>query len=395
MKNVEQKFSKAAEGMKRSAIRELLKLTNKPDVISFAGGFPAPNLFPLGEIKEIVSEILDEDGAKALQYGETEGDLKLRKLLVERYNAQGLNIDLNNLVIVTASQQGLDLVSKIFLDKGDNVVCGLPSYLGALQAFNAYGANLVGVSNDAALDNTLETLQKDGKLPKFIYAIPDFQNPSGVTMTEADRRMVLDVAEKYDVLVLEDSPYREVRFEGEHVKTMYEMDKTGRVILLGTFSKIFVPGFRLGWVIANETIINKIVTAKQSADLCSPVLDQKIAAKFIEKGYLDEHIPKIVDSYRRKRDGMIAAFEKYMPEGVTWTRPEGGLFLFITLPDYMDAKDLFDIAIKENVAFVLGNAFFCDGSGKNTMRINFSYMSEEMNTEGVRRLAAAVRRLMK
>jgi len=395
MKDIEQKFSKSAESMKRSVIRELLKLTNKPDVISFAGGFPAPNLFPLQEIQEIVCEILAEDGAKALQYGATEGDMKLRELLVERYNANGFNIDLKNLVIVTASQQALDLASKIFINRGDKIVCGLPSYLGALQAFSAYGANMIGIRNDAELENTLAVLKAVGELPKFIYAIPDFQNPSGVTMTEADRLMVLEIADKYDVLVIEDSPYREVRFDGEHVKTMYELDKSGRVILLGTFSKIFVPGFRLGWVIAHETIIDKIVTAKQSTDLCSPVLDQKIAAKFLEKGYLDKHIPKIIDNYRRKRDGMIAALEKYMPEGVSWTRPEGGLFLFITLPEYMDAKDLFDIAIQENVAFVLGTAFFCDGTGKNTMRVNFSYMSEEMNTEGVRRLATAVRKLMK
>ncbi|MDR1346913.1 MAG: PLP-dependent aminotransferase family protein [Prevotellaceae bacterium] len=395
MKDITQKFSKTAKNMKRSAIRELLKFTSNPDVISFAGGFPAPDLFPIEKMKEVVCEVLDEDGAKALQYGETEGDLKLRKLLVERYNKQGFNIDLKNLVIVTASQQGLDLVSKIFLNRGDKVVCGLPSYLGALQAFNAYGANMIGIRYDAALDNTLEVLQTLGELPKFIYTIPDFQNPSGVTMSEADRRMVLNIAEKYNVLVVEDCPYREIRFGGDHIKTMYEMDKSGRVILLGTFSKIFVPGFRLGWVIAHETVIDKIVTAKQSVDLCSPVLDQKIAAKFLEKGYLDQNIPKIIENYRRKRDGMIAAFEKYMPEGVKWTRPEGGLFLFITLPEYMDAKDLFDIAIKENVAFVLGNAFFCDGSGKNTMRINFSYMSEEMNTEGVKRLASAIRKLMK
>ncbi|MDR0754029.1 MAG: PLP-dependent aminotransferase family protein [Prevotellaceae bacterium] len=394
MKDITQRFSKTAKSMQRSAIRELLKFTNNPDVISFAGGFPAPDLFPIEKMKEVACEVLDEDGAKALQYGETEGDLKLRKLLVERYNRQGFNIDVKNLVIVTASQQGLDLVSKIFLNRGDKVVCGLPSYLGALQAFNAYGANMIGIRYDAALDSTLEVLQTLKELPKFIYTIPDFQNPSGVTMSEADRRMVLRIAEKYDVLVVEDCPYREVRFDGEHIKTMYEIDNSGRVILLGTFSKIFVPGFRLGWIVAHEKIIDKIVTAKQSVDLCSPVLDQKIAAKFLEKGYLDQNIPKIIENYRRKRDGMIAAFEKYMPEGVQWTRPEGGLFLFITLPDYMDAKDLFDIAIKENVAFVLGNAFFCDGSGKNTMRINFSYMSEEMNTEGVKRLATAIRKLM-
>ena len=395
MKDISQKFSKNAKNIKRSAIRELLKFTSNPEIISFAGGFPAPDLFPIEQMKEVVTEILNEEGPKALQYGATEGDEKLRKLLVERYNAQGFNIELKNLVIVTASQQGLDLVSKIFLDNGDKVVCGLPSYLGALQAFNSYGAKMVGIRNDDALDSTMKVLQSANELPKFIYTIPDFQNPSGVTMTEKDRRMVLDVAEKYDVMVLEDSPYREVRFDGEPVKTMYEMDKSGRVILLGTFSKIFVPGFRIGWVIAHEDIIDKIVTAKQSIDLCSPVLDQKISAKFIEKGYLDQNIPKIIDSYRKKRDGMIAAFEEYMPEGVSWTRPEGGLFLFITLPEYMDAKDLFDIAIKENVAFVLGNAFFCDGSGKNTMRINFSYMSEERNIEGVKRLAAAIKKLMK
>ncbi|MDR2292100.1 MAG: PLP-dependent aminotransferase family protein [Prevotellaceae bacterium] len=394
MKDITQRFSKTAKSMQRSAIRELLKFTNNPDVISFAGGFPAPDLFPIEKMKEVVCEVLDEDGAKALQYGETEGDSKLRRLLVERYNRQGFNIDVKNLVIVTASQQGLDLISKVFLNRGDKVVCGLPSYLGALQAFNAYGANMIGIRYDAALDNTLEVLQTLKELPKFIYTIPDFQNPSGVTMSEADRRMVLRIAEKYDVMVVEDCPYREVRFDGEHIKTMYELDNSGRVILLGTFSKIFVPGFRLGWVIAHEKIIDKIVTAKQSVDLCSPVLDQKIAAKFLEKGYLDQNIPKIIENYHRKRDGMIAAFEKYMPEGVKWTRPEGGLFLFITLPDYMDAKDLFDIAIKENVAFVLGNSFFCDGSGKNTMRINFSYMSEEMNTEGVKRLATAIRKLM-
>jgi len=395
MKDISQKFSINASNMQRSAIRELLKFTNNPEVISFAGGFPAPDLFPIEQMKEVVAEILTEEGPKALQYGESEGDAKLRQLLVDRYNAQGFNIELKNLVIVTASQQGLDLVSKVFLNNGDKIVCGLPSYLGALQAFNSYGAKMVGISNDDALEATMETLHSKNELPKFIYTIPDFQNPSGVTMTEKDRRMVLDVAEKYDVLVVEDSPYREVRFDGEPVKTMYEMDKSGRVILLGTFSKIFVPGFRIGWVIAHEDIIDKIVTAKQSIDLCSPVLDQKISAKFIEKGYLDQNIPKIIDSYRKKRDGMIAAFEEYMPEGVSWTRPEGGLFLFITLPEYMDAKDLFDIAIKENVAFVLGNAFFCDGSGKNTMRINFSYMSEEKNTEGVIRLATAIKKLMK
>ncbi|MDR0667742.1 MAG: PLP-dependent aminotransferase family protein [Prevotellaceae bacterium] len=392
--NLEAVFSNSAHRMHRSAIRELLKVANLPDIISFAGGFPAPDLFPVEQLKEVVAEVLEKESARALQYGETAGDPRLREILVERYRREGLQVGVKNLMITTASQQCIDLVSKIFINPGDTVICGLPSYLAALQSFAAYQAQMVGVRHEVLLDDTVRQLIEQGRKPKFIYAIPDFQNPAGTTMSIVERQLVLDVAHKYDLLVIEDSPYRELRFDGEAQPTMYQMDGTGQVILIGTFSKIFVPGFRLGWMLADERIIDKCETAKQSMDLCSPVFDQKITACFFDKGYFEPNLQKIIAAYREKRDGMLAAFEKYMPEGVRWTHPEGGLFLFLTLPETLHAKDLFDIAIKENVTFVLGEFFHCDGSGQHTLRLNFSYMSKEKNEEGVRRLAAAIRHLM-
>ncbi len=399
--DLEQIFSTSAKNMKRSAIRELLKLTQKPNIISFAGGLPAPESFPIEQLKEITAEVLEKDGTQALQYGATEGDNKLRQILVDRYRKQGLDIKLENLIITTSSQQGLDLLPKIFINPGDKIICGLPSYLGALQAFNNYGAQMVGIKLDDKgmrsdlLEQKLEEMKKNGEKPKFIYIIPDFQNPAGITMPKSRREEIIKIAHKYDVLIIEDSPYREVRFEGEHQPTMFQLDNTGHVILLGTFSKIFVPGFRVGWVIGNEAIIDKLVMAKQATDLCTPPFVQKISALYLEKGYFDQNLKGIIDSYRVKRDAMLNAFRKYMPEGVSWTEPEGGLFLFLTLPEYMDAEELFKIAIEENVAFVLGNVFHCDGSGRNTMRLNFSYLSKEKNDEGVQRLANAIKKLMK
>jgi 2-aminoadipate transaminase len=394
IQNLDGLFSNSAHKMHRSAIRELLKVANQPDIISFAGGFPAPDLFPVEQLKEITAEVLEKESAQALQYGETAGDRRLREILVERYRKDGCDVSVNNLMITTASQQCIDIVSKIFINPGDTVICGLPSYLAALQSFAAYQAQMVGVRSESQLDATIKKLIDEGRKPKFIYAIPDFQNPAGTTMTLAERHLTLEVAHKYGILVIEDSPYRELRFEGEVQPTMFRMDGAGQVVLLGTFSKIFVPGFRLGWMLADERIINKCETAKQAMDLCSPVFDQKITVRFFDKGYFEPNLQKIIMAYREKRDGMIAAFEKYMPEGVSWTHPEGGLFLFLTLPERLNAKDLFDIAIKENVTFVLGEFFHCDGSGQNTVRINFSYMSKEKNEEGVKRLAVAIRRMM-
>lgn len=398
--NLETILSDSAKGMKRSVIRELLKLTQKPEIISFAGGLPAPNSFPIEELKQITNEVLEEDGKAALQYGATEGDTRLREILTERYKNQGLNITTDNLVILTSSQQGLDLVAKIFINRGDKIICGLPSYLGGLGAFTSYGAIPVGIRFDEygmrsdLLEATLSKMQLEGKMPKFIYIIPDFQNPAGITMPEFRRLEIIEIAKKYDVLIVEDSPYRELRFEGEPQRMLYELDNSGHVIALGTFSKIFVPGFRIGWVIAHESIVDKFVIAKQSTDLCTAPFVQKIAAKYLEKGLFDKNLKNIIKMYHRKRDVMLEAFEEFMPEGVTWTKPEGGLFLFLSLPEDMDAQELFNIALEKNVAFVLGSAFHCDGSGKNTMRINFSYVDEEKNRIGVQRLAESIKTMI-
>ena len=394
VKDLNSILSLNARNMRRSAIRDLLNVVSRPEMISFAGGFPDPNTFPIEQLKGIMQEVLDQESASALQYGPTEGNPRLRELLALRYQRDGLKVTKDNFLITTSSQQAIDLVAKVFLDPGDTLVCGLPSYLGALQAFFAYQACPVGIPKDEELDTVVRALITSGKKPKFIYAIPDFQNPSGITMTQKQRLEVIEVAKKHDLLIVEDSPYRELRFEGAPETMMYALDDSERVITLGTFSKIFAPGFRLGWVIAHPAVIDKLVVAKQATDLCSPVFDQCVAARYIEKGYLDVNIKTTIENYRKKRANMLAAFEKYMPQGVTWTKPDGGLFLFVTLPPQYDAMDLFHLAIKENVAFVIGEAFHCDGSGKNTMRINFSYMSEERAEEGVRRLAIAIRKMM-
>jgi 2-aminoadipate transaminase len=398
--NLENILSDSAKSMKRSVIRELLKLIQKPEIISFAGGLPAPNTFPIEELKQISNEVLEEDGDAALQYGATEGDTRLREILTERYRKQGLNISTENLVILTSSQQGLDLAGKTFLNRGDKFICGLPSYLGGLAAFSSYGGIPVGIKFDEygmrsdLLEETLARMLEDEDLPKFIYAIPDFQNPAGITMPEFRRLEIIAIAKKYNILIIEDSPYRELRFEGEAQKMMYELDNSGQVITLGTFSKIFVPGFRIGWLIAHEAVVDKFVKAKQSTDLCTSPFVQKIAAKYLEKGLFDKNLKGIIKMYHHKRDVMLDAFEEFMPKGVTWTKPEGGLFLFLNLPEDMDAEDLFDIAIQKNVAFVLGSVFHCDGSGKNTMRINFSFVDEEHNKIGVQRLAESIKILM-
>ena len=394
-------LSDSAKGMKRSAIRELLKLTQKPEIISFAGGLPAKESFPLEQLQEICAEVIATDGAAACQYGSTEGVPELLEILAQRYRDQGLSyVTKENITIITSSQQGLDTVGKIFLNRGDKYICELPSYLGALGAFNSYGGVGVGIPQDeqgmsaVELEKTLAEMKAKGEKPKFIYLIPDFQNPAGMTMPEARRIEILNIAKKHEIMIIEDSPYRELRFSGKPQRMLYDLDNgEGNVITLGTFSKIFMPGFRMGWVLAHPMVIDNFVKAKQSTDLCTSAFLQKITVKFFQKNYFDANVKKIVDMYRGKLEAMLGAFEKYMPEGVTWTRPEVGLFLFLTLPEGYDAEELFQIAIEKNVAFVLGTVFFVNGGGKNTMRINFSYMSEEKNIEGVKRLADAIKEL--
>ncbi len=393
-------LSKNMAASKRSAIREILKLTQNPEVISFAGGLPAEASFPIEDIKVCMNEVLDTNGTKALQYGTTDGCMELRKELVKHYKLQGIEIGVENIMITTASQQGLDLTGKIFLNPGDNVICGLPSYLGGLSAFRSYGGEMIGVKfdndgmNPVELDSTLRDLDQKNELPKFIYLIPDFQNPAGITYPESRRIEILEVAKKYNVLVIEDSPYRELRFDGDVQKTMFELDEDNRVIVLGTFSKILAPGFRIGWVIAHESIIEKYITAKQAVDLCTPAILQLAVAKYMEKGYLQANLTKTIDMYRVKRDLMLSCFRKYMPKEISWTEPEGGLFLFLNLPEHLDSEDLFKIAIEKKVAFVIGKVFHCDGSGTHTMRLNFSFPTEDQIDIGVRRLAEAIGELM-
>ncbi len=391
--NITEYLSDNAKNMRRSAIRDLLNVANRPEIISFAGGFPNAATFPVETLKELMNELLETKPTQVLQYSSTEGSVNLRKQIAKKYAAEGVNVPIENILITTASQQALDLISRIFINPGDSVLCGLPSYLGALQAFYSYQGVPVGIRNDQEADVVVGALSAIGKKPKFIYAIPDFQNPTGVTMDIARRQEIIDVARKYDLIIIEDSPYKELRFEGESQPTMYSMAPE-RTVLLGTFSKTFVPGFRLGWIIAPTEIIDRLIVAKQSADLCTPILNQELAALYMERGHYDVNLQKTIDLYRGKRDLMDKCLTENMPAGVTWTKPEGGLFLLVTLPDGMSARELFDIAIQENVAFVTGDVFYCDGKGQNTLRLNFSYASDENMIEGVKRLGNAIKKMM-
>jgi 2-aminoadipate transaminase len=395
--NLEGSFSNIINNSKRSAIREILKLTQKPGIISFAGGLPAPESFPVDDLQDIITTLLKEDGAGALQYGATEGVPELREVLVKKYQAEGVNCSLENLIITTASQQGLDLVGKIFINPGDVVICGIPSYLGGISAFGSYGAKLEGILLDDKgmradlLEQKLEELKGIGIKPKFIYVIPDFQNPTGISMPESRRLEIIALAHKYDVLIVEDSPYRELRFEGQSQRLMYQLDNDNHVITLGTFSKILAPGFRIGWVLAPPTINDKIVVAKQSADLCTPTFVQKIAARYMQSGLFEQNLNRTIDLYRQRRDVMLQQLKEHMPAEVSWTTPEGGLFLFLTLPEEMDANQLFFKAVDSSVAFVTGNVFYCNGKGSNTMRLNFSFVNNENTIIGISRLARIIK----
>lgn len=390
-------FSDSSRMMRKSSIREILKLTQKPEMISFAGGLPSPDSFPIDDIMKVTAEVLAGDGRAALQYGTTEGNLRLRTLIAGRLKKDSLVVSPDNIAITTGSQQALDLCGKIFINRGDVIICGLPSYLGGLNAFASYGATLIGIPIDNhgmspdLLEKTIIDLRKEGKTIKFIYTVPDFQNPTGVTLPRSRRVDIISIAEKYDLLIIEDSPYREVRFEGTSEPLMSALDPGGRVITIFSFSKILAPGFRLAWVVAHTEILDKIITAKQVSDLCTPPFVQRIVAKYIEKGLLDINLEKTVTLYRRRRDYMLKCFREFMPEGISWTEPSGGMFLFVTLPTSLDAAKLLEKSLRNNVAFVCGSAFYCNNEGYNTMRINFSFASEQDICEGIKRLARVIR----
>ena len=397
MVNYEPLFSHNAKNMKRSEIRELLKLTAKPGIISFAGGLPAPDLFPIDDIKEMSRIIMEREGKTALQYGPTEGDNRLREELAKLMQKDGVNITSNHLLIITSSQQGLDLVGKIFIDPGDVVMASRPTYVGAIQAFHSYGAKMMGIEQDeegtqtALLEAEIVKLAAKGVKPKFIYEIPDFQNPSGITMSLKRRKELIRIAEKYDLIIVEDSPYRQLRFEGRTEPSLIGMNSE-RVLSLYTFSKILLPGFRLGWMAGPNELIQKAVTAKQSVDLCSPPFNQAILYEYLSRGLLEKQIAVIIKAYREKRDFMLDKLARYMPKlpGLKWTQPHGGLFLWVTLPENMDAGEMFHSAIEKKVAYVVGTAFYPDGGGSNFFRMNFSYSSMAEIEEGVKRLAEVI-----
>jgi 2-aminoadipate transaminase len=393
-------YSKSARGMRRSEIRELLKVTRRPDIISFAGGLPAPETFPVQEIQEICCKILTEKGATALQYGPTEGEMPLREELAKWLAREKPGITAENILIMAGSQQGLDVTAKILIDPGDIIIVELPTYIGGLQAFNAYRAKMIGVPQDKhgmridKLEKVLATLAARKKKPKFIYVVPEFQNPSGATLTLERRKILLELAYHFEVPVVEDSPYRDLRFTGSPIPPLYSLDTQNQVILLGTFSKIFCPGLRLAWIMAPFEWLDRMIVAKQSMDLCCPSYNQFIAAEYMQKGLLDGQIAKIKKLYGEKCETMLKALHDEMPRGVTWTKPEGGLFLWLQLPKKMSANELVAKALEENVAYVVGSAFHCNGKGQNTMRLNFSYPSHEHIKEGIHRLASVIKKNM-
>ena len=405
MIDIAKNIATAPRRTKASVIRELLKLTNKPGIISFAGGLPDPEVFPYEFFNEAVKEIMDKKGRVALQYGPTEGLMELKEEFLKfLLNQEGIKAKPENILITTASQQALDLVGRLFIDASDPVLVELPSYMGGLQVFKSYGADFVGIKMNedgiivSELEEKLQWLKNQDEHYKFVYLVPDFQNPSGVTLSEKKRKMIVEISEKYNVAIIEDSPYRQIRFEGKEPKMLYKIDKetknTDNIISLFTMSKTFAPGLRIGIVLAHENIIRKMVVLKQSLDLCTASLNQLLVAEFLRTGYFYKHVEKVKKVYKLKKDTMLAALEKYMPEGVSWTKPQGGLFLWVKLPENISADEMFEEAIKENVAYVIGSAFHVDGSGKNTMRLNFSYPTLDEIDEGIKRLAKAVKNKM-
>jgi len=390
-------FSRRVAGAKRSAIRELLKLTEQPDIISFGGGLPAPETFPKEEMAEIAAELIREHHDNVLQYGLTEGSKTLRRAVQDWLAPQGIHATLEELLVTTASQQGLDLLCKSFIDPGDVIFCGLPTYLGAVQAFTLFQTDMVGVPLDDdgmdldVLEAQIEACRTAGKTMKAIYVIPDFQNPSGITMSLEKRKRLLEIARREDLLVLEDNPYGHLRFAGEPIPSICSMDDDGRVILLLTFSKTLCAGLRLAVMLARGDLMDALVRAKQATDLCTSKLTQHLAAQYILRFGLDSHLEEIRPIYRAKRNAMVAALEKHMPEGVTWTEPEGGLFVWVRLPEGIDATEMLEDAIAHKVAYVPGTSSFVDQGGRNTLRLAFSLATPDVIEEGIQRLAGVTR----
>lgn len=399
------RYAQRTQRMTSSVIRELLKFTAQPDIISFAGGLPGPDMFPVEEIREATEIVLETRGRIALQYSTTEGYGPLREMIVRHMSRYGIEVDIDNVLITSGSQQALDLIGKILVNPGDKLLVENPTYLGALQAWTMYGAEFATVPADGEGMETgrLEDALRSG--PKFIYALPNFQNPTGVTMPVERRLELVRIADHYGIPIIEDDPYGQLRYEGEHIKPLVVLDAdalesrhhdgkyTGNVIYLSTFSKTLAPGLRMAWIVAPREVIGKFVQAKQGTDLQCSTFDQMVAYEVGHGGFLDRHVHRIREVYGHRRDVMLGALAKAFPDpamGVRWTKPQGGLFLWATMPDWMDTAELLQDAVKEKVAFVPGAAFFAGGDVHNSMRLNFSNARDEQIEEGIARLGRAV-----
>lgn len=391
-------FAERALTMRSSAIRELLKVTESREIISFAGGLPAPELFPISVFHQACSKVLAQSGETALQYGTTEGYRPLREFVSQMCGRGGIDLTAENVLVTASSQQALDLLGKLFLDRGNLTIVEAPTYVGALQAFHLYGAEFrsVPIDNDGLRYDVLENAMQSH--PKFVYIVPNFQNPSGVTLSLARRKQIVAIAEHYGVPIIEDDPYQALRFEGEGVPSLLALDqqthggRLGNVIQLGTFSKILSPGLRLGWIIAPADIISRLVLLKQGTDLHTSTFTQLLAYEIIRDGFLDQHIPEIRRLYGERCNVMLNALQEFFPHEVRWTRPHGGLFLWITLPEGVDSRAVLETALRHDVAFVPGDAFFANpDAGSLHMRLNFSNAAPERIQEGIRRLSNAVR----
>lgn len=382
-------FADRMKNVHKSFIREILKVTDDPDIISFAGGLPNPKSFPVEEIKEAVSEVLSRNGEEILQYSTTEGYKPLREYIAERYSKNGLKAGADEILITNGSQQGIDLIGKVFLNKDDEVLVENPTYLAAIQSFGLLEAKFKSVpllEDGVDLDALKKTLNEH-KI-KLFYSVTNFQNPTGITYSKEKRKKLALILKNKDTAFVEDNPYGEIRFLGEDIPPVKSYLEKG--VLFGSFSKIVSPGMRLGWIVAKKEIMEKIIIAKQASDLHSNYFTQRVVYQYLVDNDVDEHIKKIKKMYRNQRNLMVSMIKEHFPEDVQYTRPEGGMFLWVTLPEGLSSRDLFDLAIKENVAFVPGKAFYTDGSGDNTLRLNFSHSDEEKIEEGIKRLGKAI-----
>ena len=394
---MEYKFASRMDRMKASEIRELLKLTARPEIISFAGGLPAPELFPVKEIAQVSHDLVLKEGQKLLQYATTEGRPTLREKIAKRMTEKyGTPVVADDILITTGSQQCLDFAGKLFLDPGDVVLCESPSYLGALNAFNAYQPVFKEVPTDGEgiIPEELDKILASTPKCKFIYVIPDFQNPTGICWSLERRKKFIEVINKYDLPVFEDNPYGELRYRGESFPTLKSMDTKGLVSFLGTFSKIFCPGLRLGWIAGPHAIVEKFVMIKQSADLHTSNFDQGVADAYMDTYDLDAHVKEIVELYGHRRDLILKTMEEEFPEGVEFTRPDGGLFLWVTVPEGVSARKVFDKCIEQKVAAVIGDAFYPNDKTDRSMRVNYSCMPDDKIVEGVKRMAKAIKECM-